>query len=336
MPEYKRFVTYLFQYENAKKGKNCGFAKVEVRQNQCRIELQVKGYQEKKLPVYLFVSEHEKPKGIYIGELNIKSGMGNGVFLFTAEHIYETPYGINDIKGLYLTVEKDSFIASQWDDTEIHWNSFSPYKQIKEEPGEEKTVEEKENSEVSVSIPVLEPAAENMKEQEILSDETEKEQDNGEIESLNVGKSAQEAEPELHATQAVSAAADVPYRLAGAWEQQWQLFTAAHPAFWPFDEDEGVYGVKLELRDFKILPKQYWYLANNSFLLHGYFNYHYILFGYMDGEKKRWFLGVPGVFQNQEQLLAGIFGFPEFRTKQLTRQKTGEFGYWYRYLEMNE
>ena len=38
----------------------------------------------------------------------------------------------------------------------------------------------------------------------------------------------------------------------------------------------------------------------------------------------------------QEQLLAGIFGFPEFRTKQVTRQKTGEFGYWYRYLDMRK
>ncbi|MCD8217506.1 MAG: DUF6128 domain-containing protein, partial [Clostridiales bacterium] len=101
-----------------------------------------------------------------------------------------------------------------------------------------------------------------------------------------------------------------------------------------FDEEKNIYAVKMDLRDVRSLPKKYWQLANNSFLLHGYFNYRYILLGCEDGEKKRWFVAVPGVFQNQEQLLAGLFGFGEFRTKQLTKQKTGEFGFWYRYLEM--
>ncbi|MCD8323793.1 MAG: DUF6128 domain-containing protein, partial [Clostridiales bacterium] len=94
-----------------------------------------------------------------------------------------------------------------------------------------------------------------------------------------------------------------------------------------------VYAVKADLRDLRSLPKQYWQLANNSFLLHGYFNYKYILFGCVNGEKKKWFVAVPGVFQNQEQMLAGIFGFPDFRTKHVTKQKTGEFGFWYRYLD---
>ena len=122
--------------------------------------------------------------------------------------------------------------------------------------------------------------------------------------------------------------------VVGAWEKQWECFCAAHPLCCPFDEDGNVYAVKLQMQDFKILPKEYQYLANNSFLLHGYFNYKMVLFGYMEAEQRQWFLGVPGVFSNQEQLMAGIFGFPEFRTKQMTRQKTGEFGYWYRFIEI--
>lgn len=75
-----------------------------------------------------------------------------------------------------------------------------------------------------------------------------------------------------------------------------------------------MYAVKLQMQDFKILPKEYQYLANNSFLLHGYFNYKMVLFGYMEAEQRQWFLGVPGVFSNQEQLMAGIFrisGIPD-------------------------
>ena len=97
----------------------------------------------------------------------------------------------------------------------------------------------------------------------------------------------------------------------GAWEKQWECFCAAHPLCCPFDEDGNVYAVKLQMQDFKILPKEYQYLANNSFLLHGYFNYKMVLFGYMEAEQRQWFLGVPGVFQSGT-VDGGDFGFPEF------------------------
>ncbi|MCD8109216.1 MAG: DUF6128 domain-containing protein, partial [Clostridiales bacterium] len=130
-----------------------------------------------------------------------------------------------------------------------------------------------------------------------------------------------------------TAPADIlPYM--SAWEKQWQRFCASHPILCPFDEAKDIYAVKMDLRDIRMLPRQYHSLANNSFLLHGYFNYRYLLFGHMDREERRWFIAVPGVFQNQEQLLAGVFGFTEFRTKHMTKQKTGEFGFWYRCLEL--
>ena len=360
MPGYRRFVTYLFRYENGKKGGNCGFAKVEVRQDKCRIELQAKGYGEKKILVYLFAGKEEKPEGAYLGELVMKNGMGNAVFVMETEAIGNTPYGINDMRGLYLKEDAKSFIASQWDDADTDWTAFVPYEENRDqkkdrmEPhAEEGTVgaeviEEAadgdeigdETSEESIALKVenagrMEIAEDNKEEEaeeEIAVTTGEKETQPSTEETRDSKK--QDSKPELHATQTALAAEEQPYLNAGAWEKQWQCFTAVHPAFHPFDEDEGVYGVKMNLRDFKILPKQYRYLANNSFLLHGYFNYKYILFGYMDGKEKHWFIGIPGNFQNQEQILAGAFGFPEFRTKQLTRQKTGEFGYWYRFLEL--
>lgn len=369
MPGYRRFVTYLFQYQNGKKGGNCGFAKVEVRQERCRIELQVKSYEEKKFPVYLFAREEEQLEGIYLGELAVKNGTGRAAFVITADDIAGTPYGIDDMRGLYLAGDGSNFIASQWDDADTVWNTFSPYKKTPEEinRGDSEIQDNGEKrSNIEENLEKEEHKADSDKENILFSDEKKAEgnedkrneewrnvsekntqekdmsekdvkerNENNDIQTDMIKASPQgERQPELSATQAASATAAQPYRFIHTWEQQWQRFTAAHPVFCPFDEDEGVYGVKMELRDFKILPRQYWYLANNSFLLHGYFNYRYVLFGYMDGEQKRWFIGIPGIFQNQEQILAGAFGFPEFRTKQLTRQKTGEFGYWYRCLDL--
>ena len=74
--------------------------------------------------------------------------------------------------------------------------------------------------------------------------------------------------------------------------------------------NDRVNGVQIELSDLRELPRQYWYLGNNSFLLHGFFSYHHLLFGKLPSEK--WFLGVPGVYERQERIMASIFGFPGF------------------------
>ncbi len=111
-----------------------------------------------------------------------------------------------------------------------------------------------------------------------------------------------------------------------------------YPVMTPFAGDDRTLCVRMELKDLRQLPKQFWYFGNNSFLLHGFFNYRYFILGMTEefGIKK-WFIGVPGVFQNPERVMAALFGFPEFRSEKDSPINTGEFGYWYRYLnELSE
>ena len=99
---------------------------------------------------------------------------------------------------------------------------------------------------------------------------------------------------------------------------------------YPF-EGQDIECVKMQLGDLRELPKKYWSIGNNSFLLHGFFNYRHIIFGQQEENgKKQYFIGVPGVFQNQERIMATMFGFPDFRTAKTAEYKTGNFGYWYR------
>lgn len=365
MALYRRFVTYLFRYEEEKKEANCGFAKVEIRQDQCRMELQIKGYEDGTYEVYLFVNEENRMEGVHIGDIRLKNGVGKEIFLFVPERIGGTSYDIDEVGGVYITVDHAGFIASQWNDEEVRWSSF----RVHEEPageetrygqqesfGGEKLTSEESDAGKNMAEEVTQKGIEKRDAEEksdkektaegksdptdkggAIKSETEK-IENGEgiriqnKEDKNTGKKPMQAPSELKATQAGYDSRISFY--TSAWERQWQHFTAIHPVFQPFDEEQNIYAIKIELRDFKALPKQYWSLTNNSFLLHGYFNYKYLLFGYKDGDKKQWFLGVPGSFQNQEQLLAGIFGFTEFKTKHQTKQKTGEFGFWYRYLDL--
>ena len=95
---------------------------------------------------------------------------------------------------------------------------------------------------------------------------------------------------------------------------------------------------KIQRQDLSRLPRKEWRLANNNFLLHGYYNYHHLL--YIQEEEKLW-IGVPGIFHPKEKVAAESFGFPEFRriendeVELLPEEKnsTEDFGYWCRQVE---
>ena len=42
MADYRRLISYIYEYEGIQKGKNVGFAKLEARNGQCRINVNVK------------------------------------------------------------------------------------------------------------------------------------------------------------------------------------------------------------------------------------------------------------------------------------------------------
>lgn len=92
---------------------------------------------------------------------------------------------------------------------------------------------------------------------------------------------------------------------------------------------------KIQRNDMARLPRCEWKWANNSFLLHGYYNYHHLAI-IDDGERYR--LGVPGIYHPQEAKAASTFGFTEFIPHKDTDmdltddEKSGQeqFGYWCR------
>lgn len=90
---------------------------------------------------------------------------------------------------------------------------------------------------------------------------------------------------------------------------------------------------KIQRTDLSILPRKYWNLSNNRFLLHGYYNYNHLL---LVEEKNYFLVGVPGIYDKREARAADLFGFPTFSesyTKSLNlsseeNSAQGQFGYW--------
>ena len=97
---------------------------------------------------------------------------------------------------------------------------------------------------------------------------------------------------------------------------------------------------KIQRQDLSRLPRREWRLANNSFLLHGFYNYHHLL--YIEDGDKIW-IGVPGIYHEKEKAAAESFGFSEFqRLTDMELELSDEekntyddFGYWCRQVEKN-
>ena len=81
----------------------------------------------------------------------------------------------------------------------------------------------------------------------------------------------------------------------------------------------------------KQLPIEDDAVVNNSFLVHGYYNFKHVLFGKVceNDNNTRYFIGVPGMYCNRERFMASMFGFCNFKKSHRSDYSNPYFGYWY-------
>ena len=106
------------------------------------------------------------------------------------------------------------------------------------------------------------------------------------------------------------------------------------------DADKMITYEKIDLSQIRDLPSPNWHLATNSFLVHGFWNYGYlVLKKELEKDTTNFALGVPGIFEKPEAVMAILFGFPNFEpvTKELVvmekeknqEAEAGTFGCWF-------
>lgn len=119
--------------------------------------------------------------------------------------------------------------------------------------------------------------------------------------------------------------------IEGLKEDKWEQILASYDRIHPYG-DSRVY-VKIAPKDFIILSSNCQHLVNNSFLLHGFYNYRYVILGRGEKSLRDYFLGVPGVFYEREKMVALMFGFEAFECEG-GDPKPGDFGYYLRKVEL--
>ena len=114
-------------------------------------------------------------------------------------------------------------------------------------------------------------------------------------------------------------------------ESLWNRLRAAYPKVTAFECADGCEILVIKPQDIGLLPRENWVYGNNSFLLHGYYNYRYLILARLgkSGERGRYILGVPGHYGNNEKYMAAMFGFECFVRSTRQPPRDSRFGYWY-------
>lgn len=117
----------------------------------------------------------------------------------------------------------------------------------------------------------------------------------------------------------------------GSHERVWERLKREHTRILAFDYEKGCEILTIKPQDIGLLPREEWVYGNNSFLLHGYYNYRYLILARLHNPQgmPRYLLGVPGHYYSNERYMASMFGFPSFVLSKEQPVGDGRFGYWY-------
>lgn len=126
MSDYRRFVSYIYLYENNVKSLNAGFVKVESRNGQCRLNLSLKNVYSVAggCKVYLFIRMGQELRGIFIGEVQIRNHGSDWNFQTETENIAGSGYALDQMSGMIIQGEGNKFYGTRWDQGDLDLHRF--------------------------------------------------------------------------------------------------------------------------------------------------------------------------------------------------------------------
>lgn len=369
MSGYQRFIAYVYEYRNGKKANNCGFLKVEIQDHACTVEihLRVKGMMSKEnCKIYGFQRKDGLLDSILMGNCETRLDGMECTVKADARNVGESGVAFGKLGGMILLTESGGFFGTEWDDQPIRPGNFKELKQAPKKPvsvsenlfhtepiSAQKDSSDKEQdsarkdsiNEAPVSreeaqLPQETPASGEIQ----LLQETQLQQgaksprqvqlrqavqSSNELSSASEPQSQRESQPAEAAS--VPSEKDLHIQSATCPEKKEPVFLPFGEPFCPFPEGDLSACWKIQPQDLVHFPRRQCVLRNNRFLQYGYYNFgHLLLCKRADG---RYILGVPGSYDQQEQFMAGMFGFSCFKESPLIKVKKGRGGYWYRIID---
>lgn len=332
----KRFVTYIYEYDRGARGRNVGFVRTDIRNDGCRMDLHIRGLNcpKAKATIY-FVIANAPVIGIPVAEMLISQGAGQAKLMCPQGNIGSSGYHTDQIDAIVIRYHSGQILVSSFvpePDEEVLRGNFRMWDELEPDtpaasentpppaPDEATSPMPHENTPTPPTQPS--PVTDIQRNPSVPTPES--------VENT----SPVEILPDTPPNHTTAAKTKVPAPDESASEDTMSKETISEETA----PEETVTRKRIEITGIRDLPRANWYLCNNSFLVHGFFNYHYLVLKTVEtGDKKRLFLGVPGIYEQPERMMALIFGFSEFEPEQSEKtgcktsssgDRTGTFGYW--------
>lgn len=311
----KRFIRYLYEYEGNQKKRNVGFVKVEQDGKETTISVHGKGLcgkSNENISCYLIKLDSETGNILFVpaGEIQIGMISCGGCFCYT-EELIRAGYGKteqsagqtcekkDDICGLGLGDPKEAFYVALWNEEMYGDLDIAKAKVFQEFDSDKTAGESKSTKSIDEKEAEVETQFGDDEETENLEEEQPEKKDQETVEESSEKKDLKKDDRDIDL----------------------QNFRRQI--------------MKIQRGEISILPRCEWKLANNNFLLHGYYNYRHLV---LIDEGNQLKLGVPGIYHEREARAAATFGFPEFiaeadvnvTLEPQERNENQQFGYWCR------
>ncbi len=328
---YDKQIRYLEYFEGGSKIKSAGFVKIELMDRFCNVQVNVTGlYPTENCSREVHISGMGPGGAIdgIFGEIVLQSGRGSLIRRQMPADRLCDGIGYDDLTYVRINLGKNRELVCRWREEEVPLPEVAPMVS-EEEPVPEPAVwadplpVERPETE---TIPAVQLAAEPE-----LAPEPEPESEPEPEETVSEELPAEpdlllaESVPKDIAEQIVRPKKFGPAVPSPLHEKKWRQLAEIYPHIAPF-RDERDY-LTIGPGDFVILPEKYYRLINNSFLLHGFYNYgHMVLARNQRRGEERYYIGVPGNFYEKERQAALMFGFESFECRQ-EPARDGDFGY---------
>lgn len=320
---YDKKVKYLDYYESGQRVCGCGFVKLEFRDGRLKLELALRGIrgadgQQKEVMLCAGKKEYA------IGRISIIKGAGE--FRYEGRPQWEgVPMQGELLDGVCVHIGADREVSSRWKSQSQGSVAarILPQEEIKAaEKKEERLVfpsagdgrEQRSEPRTAERTQETTPAGRRSETQEERWPESQVKR---RPETLT------EKRPETRGESGAEARTKAPVRLL---EDKWSQIYSIYPHVRPF-QDEREY-LSIGPADFLLFPAAAYRQVNNSFLLHGFYNYKHLILTRVERRGEIvYYIGVPGNFYEREKQVAVMFGFESFECAEEPAQD-GDFGYY--------
>ena len=332
----KRFVTYLYEYERTIRGRNVGFIRNDIRNDGCRMEIHIRGLEriKEKAPIYIIVRDSDCI-GIPAGEIVISQGVGNACLELHGDRIGKTDYSVSNIQAVIVRYDGGKMLMGcyvQHPAGDLLSGTFTKWEAqaIPETPEPDPNAARGENDDSGSIRPVSEiPRGQNDDSSSIRPvSEIPRGQndDSGSIRPVSEIPRGQNDDfdsirPVFEIPRGQNDDSGSIRPVSEILRGQNDNFDSMRPDALSQQSTEAHAEEKLcpptykriAITDIRSLPSRNWHLCSNSFLVHGFFCYHYLVLKTVNApDGTQIYLGVPGIYASQERMMALLFGFNDF------------------------